>query len=224
MSRPRLEVDYDMVRRLHDAGWGSRSIARKLGVSRSLVQRYLARIDEGAASDRGASHTGETGSTYSESDRRHAHRLLEIGRGNATDKEFEAAQGRLDEMLDTEPDSTPSRLADQAEREMEERIEKRENAARCAQEAREKWERLALDDLKSRWDDEVRLASRRIAHLDYFERSKIETAVNEEKGRAETLLARRMKEMKTGAITEALVDRLIEEGLERVADLLEGSR
>lgn len=228
MARPRREIDYEEVRRLHSQGWGSRKIAHTVGASRSLVQRYVAGLDPasrgtGSPQDR-PRRPAAPARAYSDDDRRHAHRMLEIGRGNASDEDFDAATKRLDELLDTQPDSTPGILSSQAEREMEEKIEKRETAARRAQEAREKWQEAAVADFETRWNEELRLAARRIKELKYSERAEIEEALDDEKKRAATLLVRRLMELKTGAVTESLVDELVEEGFDRVSDLLDGAR
>jgi helix-turn-helix resolvase-like protein len=228
MARPRREIDYDEVRRLHSEGWGSRQIAREVGASRSLVQRYLAHLDparrtEGSPPNR-PNRLETPAPAFSDSDRRHAHRLLEIGRGSASDEEFDAATKRLDELLDTQPHSTASALSSQAEREMEERIEKRESAERRAKEARDQWQEAAVADFETRWNDELRLATRRIKELKYSERAEIEEALKDEKTRAATLLVRRLKELKTGDITESLVDELVAEGFDRVGDLLDEGR
>jgi hypothetical protein len=210
MARPRRQVDYEEIHRLQDLGWGSRRIARQVGASRSLVQRELA----GRRSSSSARRPGPgPRSRRSEADRHHAHELLRIGRGRETDAEFDAARRRLDELLDAMPDSSASSVYYDVRRELDAALRRRED-----------WLRDAGRDLTSRWEFEARLAARKLSQLDYSERRPIERALDEEKERALTLLARRMKEMAAGTSTGRLVDRLVAKGLARLDHVLKDVR
>jgi hypothetical protein len=159
-----------------------------------------------------------------DSDRRHAHSLLTIGRGSATDEEFATASKRLDALLDERPRSSVPSLVNEAECGMKRAVRDREDALRRANDERSRWLRAATADISQRWDTEIRLAARRLADISYFERQKIEAVLDDEKERAVTLLGRRLKDVATGATTEALVDRLVEQGLARIEDVLEELR
>src|SRR5215831_18590088 len=104
MSRPRLKIDYEEVRRLLHLGWGCRRIARKIGVSRSLIVR----ITNGQRPSSGPPrYVASPRTRRSESDRASAHQLLSLGRGAANDAEFADAKTRLDDLLATRPDHSP---------------------------------------------------------------------------------------------------------------------
>lgn len=221
MARPRLVLDEEKIRELLRRGCGSRRIARELNVSRSVIQRAISGR-RFAASRRRA--TADPTSTRSASDRKHAHDMLAIGRGHATDEEFAAAAKKLDALLDERPEARGYSLSCEVKSELDGVVRKREDDARRAKEERERWMKDGAEDAAERWRDEVRLAARGLGDVEFFERQKIQNALDEEGERVVTLVARRMKEMKTGAITEGLVDGLVEEGLARVEHVLEKLR
>lgn len=224
MARPRLRVDEDKIRALLAKGWGSRRIAREVGISRSLVQRLIAgRRDQSSRSGSAGARraVAPPKAVRPDSDRRYAQNLLHISRRSATDEEFAAAARTLDELLDARPDDSTWSLANDVARDLHDTIRKREDAARQAEEDRERWEKAGVEDIGNRWDAALRIAARGLSDVDYSDRRKIQAHLDEVKSYITATLARRMKELKTGTITEALVDKLVEEGLERVADVLE---
>jgi hypothetical protein len=150
--------------------------------------------------------------------------LLKSAAWRATEDEHSAAAKRLDELLDALPDRPAMSIYYDVRRELDRTVDKRIDATERAEEAREQWMKDAERDLEERWGAESRLATRGLASLSYSDQRPIETALDEEKERALTLLARRMKSMETGALTEQLVDQLVAKGLERVAHLLEKVR
>lgn len=253
MARPRLDIDEAEVRRLHAKGWGARRIGKKLKASRSVIQRILSGKrtpndrDESsrfARSPRGpcAENVSGAGSEpaqnpdpsraalpssdrpapkcHSDVDRRHAHRLLEIARWRANDDEYERAKALLDDLLYAEPETPVKLLADRATNQMSAWTREREDAAQ----ARVDWAEAAKSDLETRWEQEVALATRRIDRIRFERRWAIREALKGEYERATTLLDRRLGDLRTGKNVASLVDRLVEDGLERVAHLLEGLR
>lgn len=234
MSRPRLPLDYKRIRELAAAGLGTRRIARKMEVSRSVVARAL----NGSRPECGPREpcrecerrrtTDATGAPRTKKfapwEREHAHRLLDISRGTATDKEFLAAKRRLDFLLDTEPNSSVAALELRVQDDLERVVDQREEAARRAVEARDGWERGAVEDLNRRWKTDARPLEDRIDRLDLSPRWRARELIKEERTRTEELLKRRLKERESGAVTEDLVDRLVADGLARAAERMKEAR
>jgi hypothetical protein len=151
-------------------------------------------------------------------------RLLKSAAWCATEGELSAASRRLDELLDAMPDRSAISVYQDVRRELDHVVDRRVDAAKRAEQAREEWLRDAARDMETRWEQESRLATRGLAALSYSDRRPIEEALDEEKERALTLLARRMKAMETGTLTERLVDHLVAKGLARIAHILEKVR
>src|SRR5262245_32639524 len=200
MARPRREVDFDSVRELVRAGWGTRRIARKLGISRSLAYRIVAgkRAEFASTTAAPMRPSGAGGAPARrwgaracpprpESDRRHAHEFLRIGRGGATDDEFAAAERRLDDLLASMPDRSASSLAWDVGRELDDVVRKRERAAAAAERERESWARDAERDLDARWTEDARLEDRVLEVLDFDQRQNADAALDGERERARTL-------------------------------------
>jgi hypothetical protein len=214
LARPRIPIDYRKIRELHVAGWGATRIARKVKVSRSLVQRVLrGRRPEGGPVERcdacerrrlARAYGSSRVKSFSASEREHAHELLEIGRGSATDGEFAKAVKRLDWLLDSRPQSFPSTLAGIADDELNQVVEKREE-----------WQDQATQDLAARWATEAGFAKRAFDRLDPSKRWDIDGVFAEQAKRAALLLERRLKDLRPGAVTDSLVDDLVTDGLER---------
>jgi len=226
MSRPRRSVDYGQVRRLHASGLGTRSIARKLGVSRSLIYRVLCgdRPESGPPPESGRGRAGGPRGVWSVPQRQNAQALLQLARGSATDEEFAAATRDLDRRLDRRADSAPFALASEVCDTLRQRVRAREEAVRRATKEVERLQQTALDDFDERWEADARSISREIARLDFARRSDAEGALEEERERSRSLVERRVKTWDRALPTEDLVDRLVREGIERAARSISGSK
>jgi hypothetical protein len=228
VARPRRDIDYDAVRDLVRRGWGTRRIARKIGASRSLIYRVVSgQRPEFASTTAAPMRPSGAGGVPArrwgaracplrpESDRQHAKRLLQIARCRATDEEFAAAERRLGDLLDSMPEKSAYSLASGVARELNDVVSKRERAAAAAERERSAWVSDAERDLEARWTTDARLETQVLDHLEFDQRRAAETALDDERERAQTLLARRLNAKKTGALTERLIDRLVANGLKR---------
>jgi hypothetical protein len=203
------------VRRLHAGGLGTRAIARRLKVSRSLIFRILSgdRPERGLAPRPSGSPRG----VWSAQQRETAHLFLRLVRGSSTDDEFAAAERDLDRRLDRCADSTPSRLAAEVGEALTKRVRARQDAEWHAKREAERRLDSAHDDFDARWEADSKCISRDIARLQFLQRSKAEEALDEERERSRSLVERRLKTWDRGEPTEELIDRLVREGLERAA-------
>ncbi len=225
MTPGRVQLDAEIIDRLRARGWGARRIAKYVGTSRSTIRRYLIgrRTPEGIPSTSTAplgpvggprppavARTGREQARLGADPRaRHAQSLTRAFQAGPPDRDRHAAECMRSAFLDGRPHATAWVAVDDALRQLRREREDRRRAAE-----------VAAFDLRRHWRDEVALLSVRAAQLSVRGRADLRRAADGEERRLAELLARRLADGTSYVSPTELVDRLLADGVKRLAATL----